>query len=314
MTGPLEAPAPYFAEIADGPAPRAVFWQVARDGLRLRVALWQPPGARATVLLFPGRTEYLEKYAPLAGELAARGLACAALDWRGQGLSDRPGHPAMIGHVARFDDFQQDVAVLLAAAKAAAMPGRFHLLAHSMGGAIGLRALSRGLPVSTAAFTAPMWGIRLGPMLRPVAWALSTLAVAAGQGLRYAPGTGPNPYVLTEPAAGNMLTSDTERFAWLGRQLKARPELGLGGPSLQWLQGALREVRALARLPAPPLPALCGLGDHERVVDPGPIRARMARWPGGRLALYRGAEHEILMEAPATRLAFLDSAAALFGA
>jgi lysophospholipase len=55
------------------------------------------------------------------------------------------------------------------------------------------------------------------------------------------------------------------------------------------------------------------LGTQEKIVDVGPIHARMARWPDGRLDLYPAAEHEVIMERPATRARFFNSAAELFG-
>ena len=65
---------------------------------------------------------------------------------------------------------------------------------------------------------------------------------------------------------------------------------------------------------APAYPVVCALGNNERIVDVRPIHARMAAWPGGRLDMYAGAEHEVLMERPATRAAFLASAVALYEA
>src|SRR5689334_11979155 len=58
----------------------------------LRYALWSARGtSRGTILLLTGRGEFLEKYATeVVGELLDRGFAVAAIDWRGQGLSDRP--------------------------------------------------------------------------------------------------------------------------------------------------------------------------------------------------------------------------------
>ena len=94
----------------------------------------------------------------------------------------------------------------------------------------------------------------------------------------------------------------------------AHPDLSLGGPSYGWLRAALSECQALARLPAPMTPCLCGMGSRERIVDTKPIRTRMKTWPNGRLSLVEGAEHEILMEQPALRNAFLADAIALYAA
>lgn len=300
---------------AGGPlAPGRAFWLRAGDGVRLRLGLWPADagGARGTVLLFPGRTEYLEKYGATATALAAAGLATLAIDWRGQGLSDRLLDDPAIGHVARFGDYQRDVAAMVAAADSLALPRPWFLLAHSMGGAIGLRALLNGLEVRAACFTAPMWGIAMNPVLRPLAWALTAPRHLLGLGRLYAPGGGPKSYVDTATPEDNMLTTDPAMFRMLQRQIADHPALSLGGPSLTWAGEALREMHALARLPAPDLPALAMLGGRERIVDNAAARRMMARWPGGRVVEFPGAEHEILMERADLRAEAIARAVALF--
>jgi alpha-beta hydrolase superfamily lysophospholipase len=91
----------------------------------------------------------------------AKGYTVVAFDWRGQGLADRPQHRRDMGHVTSFDEYRQDVPPSASALEALDLPGPYHLIAHSMGGAIGLRALHDGLPVTAAAFSGPMWGIQM---------------------------------------------------------------------------------------------------------------------------------------------------------
>jgi len=219
----------------------------------------------------------------------------------------------MSGHVDDFDAYQRDLDAVFAFARATGLPEPYYLMAHSMGGCIGLRGLMRGVPVQAAAFTAPMWGILIAAWMRPLAVALSTASKYFAFDHRYAPGTGPRTYVLEAPFAGNTLTSDAEMWGYMRDQARAHPELTLGGPSLGWLKAALHECHALAQMPAPALPALVALGTQERIVDTGPIHARMALWPAGKLDLYAGAEHEVLMERAAHRARFFDSACTLFG-
>ena len=304
--------APYFAEVAEGPAEGRCAWVSAEDGLRLRLGLWARDGARGTVLLFPGRTEYIEKYGRVAAALAAGGYATLAIDWRGQGLSDRVTEDENVGHVLEFSDYQRDVAAMLDAARASGLPRPWFVLAHSMGGCIALRSLTEGIDVAGTVFSAPMWGIRMAGPTRPAAWALSWSGARVGLGHRYAPGTGAASYVSEADFEGNMLTTDAESYAYMRRQVTAHPELALGGPSLRWLNEALRETRALARRPAPALPCLAYLGGNERIVDPDRIRRRMDHWPGGELVELRGAEHEVLMERAACRDAALQGAIAFF--
>lgn len=307
------SPAPFYDDVADAPADASCVWLTAADGVRLRAAFWRE-GAKGTVLLFPGRTEYVEKYGPAARAFATRGYAMATLDWRGQGLADRPLPDHMAGHVADFTDYQKDVTALAALARAEGLPEPFYLVAHSMGGAIGLRALLNGLPVKAAAFSAPMWGIKIQPVLRPVAWVLSSLASALGQGHLYVPSTRQKTYVIVTSFADNMLTRDPDMYAFMQRQALVHPDLTLGGPTHQWLHEALRECHALAALPSPALPCLTALGTLERIIDTGPVHRRMARWPGATFDIVPGSEHEVMMEKPAVRTRFYDRTAALFDA
>ena len=102
--------APFYSDVADGPEHGRAFWLRTTDGVRIRIGLWTPSGAsKGTVLLFPGRTEYTEKYGRAAADFARRGYATLAVDWRGQGLADRLLDDAMSGYVQVFDDYQTDV-------------------------------------------------------------------------------------------------------------------------------------------------------------------------------------------------------------
>ncbi|MEM6695460.1 MAG: alpha/beta hydrolase [Pseudomonadota bacterium] len=303
--------APYFSEVAEGPEARA-FWVAAADGLRVRAGLWPMEDARGTVLIFPGRTEYLEKYSKVAADMHAMGYAAAAIDWRGQGLSARTHDKPAIGHVDDFAEYQLDVAALVSLVQQKALPQPFFLLAHSMGGCIGLRALHEALPVKAVVFSAPMWGLHMKPVLRPVAWALSWASRYVGLAHQFAPTTGPASYAGDSPFAGNTLTHDEDEWDYMQRQLAAHPELKLGGPSLHWLYEALSECRVLSARKAPATPALTFIGGEEAVVDPRPVRQLMGRWRGGGLMVLEGARHEVLMERPAVRARIMKAVAVHF--
>lgn len=295
------SPAPFDGDLAEGPADARAFWVTASDGLRVRVAHYPSEGARGTVLLFPGRTEYVEKYGRTAQALAAAGYHMLCIDWRGQGLADRMLEERRTGHVGLFEDYQRDVAAMLGLAEELGLPGPRHLIGHSMGGCIGLRAVMDGLEVASCVFTGPMWGIRIANPVRPAAWAISRMSKSIGLGALLVPGTGVDSYVASAEFGDNLLTTDPEMWDYMRRQVLAIPELQLGGPSLHWLHEALAETRRLARRPSPDLPCICFCGSNERIVDLDRIRNRMARWPGGKLQMVEGGEHEVLMEAAPRR-------------
>lgn len=305
-------PAPLFTDVHPGPEGGVAHWAETSDKKRIRIGHWPCAGARGTVLLLPGRTEYVEKYAPSAAELAARGLAAITIDWRGQGLAERLLPDGRVGHVDIFADYQKDLATMVRAARALSLPRPYFLLAHSMGACIGLRAVMEGLPVQAVAFTGPMWGISIAPHLRAAAWFLSRAMPRFGQGHRLPPTTKAEPYVLAEPFENNLLTTDREMFDMMRDQTKAHPELALGGPSYVWLREALEETNHLASRSAPNMPCLSYMGTNERIVQVARVEERMENWKGGRLEMVEGGEHEVLMETEHLRRPVFDGVAKLF--
>lgn len=284
------------------------------DGVRLRVGLWPGSGEPGgTVLLFPGRTEYLEKYGRVARDLVERGYSVASIDWRGQGLSDRLAEDARLGHVERFRDYQADVAALVEVVQDAALPEPRFLLAHSMGACIGLRAVLNGLAVTRAVFSAPMWGIHVPPLKRPAAALLPDLARMTGRRLRVVPGARASSHISDTPFEENPLTTDPDHYAFMQRQVAAHPEFALGGPTYQWFAEARREIRSLRRASRPKLPVLTMIGTDEEIVDPSAVMAMHRDWPQARLEIIQGARHEPMMEAPALRGRFMRSMFAFLG-
>ncbi len=307
------SPAPLFTDIAPGPAGGAAYWAQTSDGKRIRVGHWPVEKARGTVLLFPGRTEYVEKYGTTAQRLADRGLATLAIDWRGQGLADRMTEDPLVGHVDAFSDYQKDVAAMMRAARELSLPRPYFLLAHSMGGCIGLRAVMEGLGVQAAAFTGPMWDIYVSPPpLRAAALVLSKVMPRLGKGYALPPGRSTTPYVLEDGFDDNMLTTDKAMFDMMRDQLVAHPELSLGGPSYIWLREAFSETKHLASRAAPNVPAMTWLGTRERIVALPAIHERMESWKGGELVIVEGAEHEVLMEGDAILTPVMDGLEKLF--
>lgn len=307
-------PAPFRQLPGDTSRPAQAFWRQADDGVTLRLARWQAEtDRRGGVLLFPGRTEYIEKYAGIARSLTGAGYDVLSIDWRGQGLSGRLLPDLRLGHIVQFADYQRDVAQVVAAAAELDLPRPWHLLAHSMGGCIGLAALEGDLPVASAVFSAPMWGINLRQMPHGVALGMAYLAGRLGRGNRAAPGSGAlGAYVLDEGFSVNLLTEDADEWCRMVREAAVWPDLTIGGASFDWVGKALNECSRLSRLPSPDLPATISLGSQERIVSGAAIRDRVARWSGAELLQFEGARHEIMMCTPDRRAAFLAAALARF--
>jgi lysophospholipase len=80
-------------------------WLEGRGGVKVRV-MTAPAigGVRGSVIIAPGRTEFIEKYFEVAREVQQRGFAVFCNDWRGQGLSGRVVENGLKGHFVSFED------------------------------------------------------------------------------------------------------------------------------------------------------------------------------------------------------------------
>lgn len=305
--------APFHAEVAEGPNIVTAHWIFANDGIRLRVAHW--PGLEAskgTVFLLQGRTENIEKYGRTVAALHELGYTAFAIDWRGQGLSDRLTEDRMTGHVAQFSDYQKDVEAMLEAAQTLDLPKPWYVIGHSLGACIGLRAIIEGFPATACAFTAPLWDINLPPLQRLGAWPLSWGAQAFGKGHAYAPGTRGESYVLTTAFEDNRLTHDPDMYRYYINISEALPNQQLGGPSMGWLLQTLKETRALSKLSSPDIPCVTFHGVEDEIVDIPAIRDRMARWSGGKLEPIENGRHDVLCETPDIRKEIITKVDDLF--
>ncbi len=307
--------APLHADVAKAPPGGEAWWVKTRDGAEIRVAAWPAaPGTptQGSVLLFPGRTEYVEKYGPAAAVFTSQGYAVVTMDWRGQGLTARAMADRRLGHIVDFGQYQNDADAALDLARWLDLPEPMFLVAHSMGGCIGLRALHRGLAVRAVAFSAPMWGVQMEAWERPIAWLSALAAPLPGLGSRLTPRTELEHALIATPFEDNDLTTDPQMWAFMRHQLETYPELALGGPTLRWLRAALFETRRLMAMSPPAVPAITFLGSNERIVEPAPIKRLMRCWEGGRFASVDGAEHELLMERPEVRDRVFGETLALF--
>jgi len=305
--GPRTKPAPLHRLADDVLPPGCHAFRVrTEDGQRLRAAAWPVSAARGSLLVFPGRTEFLEMYHETARSAQALGLSMAAIEWRNQGLNERPLPDPGRGHVGDFREYQLDAAAFLAAAAAAGLPRPWYLLGFSMGGTIALRWLAGGdSRLAGLVLLAPMFRLLPGGPSSIAANALSNLACRLGCGGRLPPGA-VSRSLFRQSFRGNPLTRDPVRFGRVGRYLALEPQLTLGGPTWGWLAAALRETNRLRQLPAPDLPTLVLLAQRDRIVRNGAVRKAFADLPSARIATLRGSLHCPLLETDAVRQQAFD--------
>jgi len=279
-------------------------WLEGRGGVKLRAmlapALNGPP--RGSVLLCNGRTEFIEKYFEVVADLQSRGFVVFTMDWRGQGLSSRTLPNPQKGHLETLDDPANDLGDAVRSL-AARLPKPHIVLAHSMGGAIALRAMQmRRVEADAAAFSAPMWGIA---ELKDMTLRFVRFMAAAGFGGLFSPGV--ERQWRKEKFKSNRVTHDQERFVRAQAAIEIEPRLALAGPTIGWINAAaeafetFRKPSALANIRVPVLVASAG---EEKLVDNAAHEELARLLPSARLITIEGAMHEILMERDDKRAEF----------
>lgn len=250
----------------------------ARDGLPLYEQCWLPEQAcRAAVVVIHGINEHSGRYAQLAADLNRHGYAVYTMDLRGHGRS--AGDRVLI---RSFDEYLDDVEVLLERV-AARQPGKpVFLFGHSMGGAIvATLGITRSPKVQGLILSAPAILIAGGvfPLLRRLAWLASavwpTLRITR-MGCRF---------ISRDPAVVEAFRNDPLVFH--GRfPVRTGAEI---------LSAAKRIQTDAARLT---LPLLIFHGTGDFVTDPQGSRllAARARSDDKTLRLYEGFYHEVFSE------------------
>ena len=71
--------APILNNLKDSLLPGTAYWVCASDNTRLRIAIFNQSSTMGTILFFPGRTDYIEKYQHTATDLAQRGYTTIIL-------------------------------------------------------------------------------------------------------------------------------------------------------------------------------------------------------------------------------------------
>ena len=281
---------------------KAEYHQLA-DGGRMRYARFAPTlPPRGTILVAPGRREFIEKkYAELGAEFLKRGFVVIIFEWRGQGLSSRflTGAKHQREYIGDFSTYLDDLRSFYNAVVKPSLAKPLITCGHSMGAHILLRWMADDKPaeVTGTILTAPMLALTLKAAQR-VAQGLCTVAVHMGYGEDYAPSM--HDYNDQDRAfAGNPLTNDAERFTIIQRYFDATPEMAVGGVTWQWLHAALQSMHKLDQhgyLQQIKTPVLAIMGGKDHVTPAAQLLHYLNLLPNMEAVTLDGALHDILNE------------------
>jgi len=311
---PTAAPAAVPAELGATYRPAERYGFLQASGARLRFACWNVPAtesgtAEGTVVLLGGRGEFIEKYATeVVGELLGRGYCVYALDWRGQGLSDRALADRSKGHIDNFSTYMADLQLFLDKVVAPTAPRPILALCHSMGAHIMMRVLAENGsgPISAGVLCSPMTALKREAMLRSV---LMLMPEVPALDERYLFGTGPF-VVFAREFHANIVTHDERRYRFTDQWFAADPRLALGGPTVGWARQAVRSMTAASApgyLERIELPLMLVSAGEDPLIESRthePVAARLRR---GEHFTIAGAKHEVMMETDALRGLFWEA-------
>jgi lysophospholipase len=282
---------------------------VTPDGVSLRYATFGKTRGRSqgTVVILNGRNECIEKYFETTAELNRNGFGAATFDWRGQGGSDRLIDDPFKGYVRDFQEYAGDLEQFFTEIVLPDCKGPYFILAHSTGALIALLAAPSLLNrVQRMVFSAPLLELSEKAIRPKTIKFISAALRYAGLGSRYMVG-GSKPRE-TQPFIGNKLTSDPDRYRRNSSLYEQHPLLGLGGPTVTWVNAACRAMEAVsdpefqANIQIPILIVAAG---NDQVVSTSAIESYVQGLRSGSLLTIDGAKHEIMQERDALREQFM---------
>ena len=262
------------------------------------ISLTSPTHSKAIVVV-NGRIECTYKYQELFFDLFQQGYDIYSYDHRGQGLSDRLIDDHDMGYVDEFDDYINDLALMVQHFDLGKYQKRY-LLGHSMGGNIATRYVQTHAehPFDAMVMSAPMYGVNLNWYLKPIAMVLGQVLTALNTKPIYAPGQGP---YYPKPFEGNLLSQSHVRYHWFRQLYEHQPQLRIGGATTRWVwQGLMASKQCLLLTRQIKLPTLLlQAGDDHVVSNKAQIRfiKKLAKTNHQyAMTIIHHARHELLFE------------------
>lgn len=206
------------------------------------------PNATRCLVILPGRSEALEKYAEVVYDLDNGSLAGELqyflMDHRGQGSSGRMLEDSQKGHVDSFNNYVLDLKKFMDTIVKDHSCSETALLAHSLGAGISTKFLQKYPEYfDRAALTSPMLKIQTAPYRYEVARTLVVAAMIAGQGKKYGPGQ--KGFDPTRNFEANSFTTSPARYEMAMDIFDIFPETRLGGVTNQWLNEVMFATSAI---------------------------------------------------------------------
>ncbi len=190
------------------------------------------PG-KGAIVISNGRTEAVVKYKEVIYDLFKNGYSVYIHDHRGQGFSGRMLPDMDMGYVDEFQNYISDMKYFYDNFVKKGNHKNIYLLAHSMGGVIGVSYLEQHQnDFKAAAFSSPMLGLPFPTCL--------AIGLLTGDDPEYAMGnTGYEEGIVSFEE--NTLTNSEIRYNRMNMIFEEFPRARLGGATYQWVYKSCKQ-------------------------------------------------------------------------
>ncbi len=219
---------------------------IGKAGVNIAYRKFLVPSERGRLVISPGSSEPIRKYAEVIYDLKDLGFSVFILEHRGQGESGRMLADSEIHFVESFDDYVEDFSTFIDTIVRSESNSKLFLLAHSMGAAIAsLYSIQNPTTFEATVLSSPMFEVNTSPYPEGVAYLLVSLGCKLGYGQSYAPGSGP--YVLGNAMPLGSVTMSVVRHQMTENIFINHPETRLGGVSYQWVLASFGALATIAK-------------------------------------------------------------------
>ncbi len=264
---------------------------------------------KGAILISSGRTEAAIKYQELIFDLFNNGYSIYILDHRGQGLSGRMVDDPDMGYIDNFQFYIDDMKYFYANYLFPNNHKKTYLLAHSMGGAIGMTYLEQ-YPngFDAAAFSSPMLGLKT--------LTCSAVKILAGEEPQYAFGE-TKFQEDSNSFSSNNLTGSKIRYQRMIEAFDKTPKARLGGASYSWVNKSCEQFEYLFNsLENIQTPFILFSAENDQIIANSAhqefIEKAMELNKNCKAYLVEDAQHELFIEKDVQRIATLNKTLLFF--
>ena len=232
-----------------------------KDDVQIYYRIFEQKNTDKVILISSGRTEAALKYKELIFDLFNNGYSIYIHDHRGQGLSGRMVEDSEMGYIDTFQYYIDDMKYFYDNYLKPKNYKKTYLLAHSMGGAIGMTYLEQHpIDFTAAAFSSPMLGLK--PLI------CSIVTVLDGEKPKYA--LGESEYKSDKTTfKGNNLTGSELRYDRMIDAYAKEPKAILGGATYHWIHKSCQQFEyVFSNIDKINTPFILFSAENEQIVYP----------------------------------------------